>query len=85
MSRGPNRAEIANRLAARLGEIERDERYRSGLKHPATVQVNAPLALIQTSLEAEHGALSWALGMVRHSLGWPIGKGSQKVPARRGK
>ena len=53
-------------LEARLAEIEADERlhYR-----PALVQVNAPLALIQTALATEANALRWALDLPRLHYG----------------
>lgn len=38
-------------IMARLVEIEEDPRYQAGRKHPANVVINAPLALIQLSLE----------------------------------
>lgn len=50
-------AEIRKRIA----EIEADCRYQSGQKHPATVDINAPLALIQMGFEAEIKALKWVL------------------------
>ncbi len=50
------RAEIESRLA----EVEADER----LHYPiALVQVNTPLALIQTKLRNEANTLRWVLGM----------------------
>jgi hypothetical protein len=49
-------------IKARINEIEADSRYQSGLKKPATIAVNAPLALIQMAFEAEIAALRWVLG-----------------------
>ncbi len=49
-------------IKKRLQEIEADERYQAGCKHPARVDINAPLALIQMGMEAEHAALTWVLG-----------------------
>lgn len=51
----------AKELRARIREIEKDARYQSGLKSPALVQINAPLALIQVSMKAEVQALRWVL------------------------
>ena len=49
-------------IEARIKVIEADTRYQSGLEHPAEIQINAPLALIQLSLEVEIKALKWVLG-----------------------
>jgi hypothetical protein len=49
-------------IKKRIAEIEADSRYKDGLKHPATVDINAPLALIQLSFETERRALKWVLG-----------------------
>jgi len=47
-----------DKIKKKLKEIEADER----IKYPAaTVSENAPLALIQTNLEATRGALKWVL------------------------
>lgn len=48
-------------IEARIKEIEEDSRYQDGLKNPATIDINAPLALIQLSLESEITALRWVL------------------------
>lgn len=48
----------------RIAEIEADERYQSGRKKPATIDVNAPLALIQLELETEIKALRWVLALL---------------------
>lgn len=48
-------------ISKRIAEIESDSRYQSGLTHPATVDVNAPLALIQLALETEVRALKWVI------------------------
>ena len=48
-------------IEKRIREIEADDRYQSGLKHPATIDINAPLALIQLSFEIELKALKWVL------------------------
>ncbi|HEX5315340.1 MAG TPA: hypothetical protein VFX22_01720 [Candidatus Kapabacteria bacterium] len=47
-------------IKARLAAINADERYHYA---PATVFENAPLALIQTSLEVEAETLAWVLGI----------------------
>jgi len=45
-------------IKKRLAEIEKDER----ISYPtATIDINAPLALIQLSLETERDALKWVL------------------------
>ena len=51
------------RIKERIQEIEEDSRYQSGLKHPATIEENAPLALIQLSFEVEIRALRWVGGL----------------------
>lgn len=63
--------EVARRLVAarkkikaQVTEIERDARYKSGKKKPATVFENAPLALIQLELETRRAALIWALSLL---------------------
>ena len=48
-------------IKQRIAVIENDDRYISGQEHPATIDVNAPLALIQLSLEVELKALKWIL------------------------
>lgn len=53
-------AEIKKRIA----KIEADSRYQSGLKNPATIGINAPLALIQLEFEVEIKTLKWMLGGV---------------------
>jgi len=49
-------------LRARITEIEADSRYQAGQKRPATVEINAPLALIQMCYESEINTLRWVLG-----------------------
>src|SRR6266550_2256663 len=49
------------RITKRIKEIEADPRYKAKC---ATVEINAPLALIQVSMEAEHAALSWARQLI---------------------
>lgn len=44
----------------RIARVEADSRYDPA--DPATVTVNAPLALQQTSMEARVNALRWVLG-----------------------
>ena len=44
-----------------LAQIESDSRYQSGLKHPATIEENAPLALIQLEMETKVKVLKWVL------------------------
>ena len=51
-------------IKRRIIEIEADDRYISGKEHPATIGINAPLALIQLSLEVELKALNWVLDEV---------------------
>jgi hypothetical protein len=48
-------------IKKRIAEIEADDRYQSGLKHPATIDINAPLALIQLEFEKEIKTLKWVL------------------------
>ncbi len=48
-------------IKKRIEAIEADDRYQSGLEHPATVEINAPLALIQVGFETELKALKWVL------------------------
>ena len=43
------------------GKIEEDSRYQSGLKHPAEIKINAPLALVQVDMEAKIRTLRWVL------------------------
>ena len=45
----------------RIAEIESDSRYQSGLKKAATIDINAPLALIQLAFEVEIRVLKWIL------------------------
>ncbi len=48
-------------IREQIAKIEADERYQSGLKHPATVDINAPLALIQLTFETQLQTLRWVL------------------------
>ena len=45
-------------ILAKIKELKNDERH--GYK-PASVQVNAPLALIQVAIQARIDALTWVL------------------------
>lgn len=53
-------------IKARIVAIEADSRYQSGLKSPAQVTINAPLALVQTSLESEVRTLRWVLNEIKN-------------------
>lgn len=46
-------------IADKIASIKTDERYNYP---PASVQINAPLALIQVGMKAEVKALEWVLG-----------------------
>lgn len=46
-------------LREQIAKIKSDERFRLP---PATVQVNAPLALLQVDMAAKVGTLRWVLG-----------------------
>ncbi len=46
-------------IQKRISEIEADSRYQSGMKRPALVEINAPLALVQSNFEGEMRALKW--------------------------
>lgn len=48
----------ADSIRLRLAELEADERHHY---EPALVQINAPLALIQVSIQAKIDALKWVL------------------------
>lgn len=48
-------------IKAEIAKIEADERYQSGLKHPATIDINAPLALVQLEMEVRIKTLKWML------------------------
>lgn len=52
-------------IRKRIAEIEADERYISGKEHPAIVDINAPLALIQVAFESEVRTLKWLLQEVK--------------------
>lgn len=45
--------------------VEADDRYQSGLKMPATIDINAPLALIQLEMETRIKTLKWVLKGVK--------------------
>jgi len=51
---------VANACGHRLEQIENDSRWAP--TNPANVQVNAPLALQQTSMEARHNTFRYLLG-----------------------
>ncbi len=48
-------------IKAKIAEIEADSRYQSGLKSPATIAINAPLALIQLTFETQIQTLQWVI------------------------
>lgn len=52
-------------IRARINELESDERHGY---EPASVFANAPLAIIQTSINAELTGLYFALGEVPPSI-----------------
>lgn len=45
-------------IRERINQIESDERYKA---RPATVDINAPLALMQMGMGSEREALLWVL------------------------
>ena len=49
---------LEQRIRQKLHELKSDDRLKG---KPASVQINAPLALIQLSLEARIEALEWVL------------------------
>jgi len=51
-------------IEEKIGKIEADERYQSGLRHPATIDINAPLALIQLEMETTIKTLRWVLSLL---------------------
>lgn len=51
-----------NEIRAVIARIEADDRWQSGAKSPACVEINAPLALIQVDLSGKRAALRWVLG-----------------------
>jgi len=52
-------------IQAKLAELKKDDR----LKGPsATVEINAPLALIQLSIESKIAALEWVLGKTENLI-----------------
>lgn len=59
----PNKTPMksAEAIQAKIAEIEKDDRYISGQKHPATIEINAPLALIQLEMEVKVKILNWVL------------------------
>jgi len=48
-------------IKKRIAEIETDDRYQRGKEKPATIDINAPLALVQLSLETQLKTLKWVL------------------------
>lgn len=61
----PAPGKTTEQITARIKVIEADERYQSGLNHPAEVTINAPLALVQLSFETEIRTLRWVLQEAR--------------------
>lgn len=49
-------------IKGQIAKIENDSRYQAGLEHPATIEINAPLALVQLDLEVKIRTLKWVLG-----------------------
>lgn len=63
MSQRIDSTELAKfQIEQRIAEIRSDERFSYP---PASVQVNAPLALIQVSMKSEVAGLLWALRCIR--------------------
>jgi len=48
-------------IEKRIAKIEADDRYISGQENPATIEINAPLALIQLEMETQVATLKWVL------------------------
>ena len=48
-------------IKAKIAEVEADSRYQSGQECPATIGINAPLALVQLELETRLNTLKWVL------------------------
>lgn len=46
-------------IQAKLAELMQDDRVQGP---PETIEINAPLALIQLSIESKIAALEWVLG-----------------------
>lgn len=65
----PGKMRSVQEIKQRIAEIEADSRYQSGLKTPANIEINAPLALIQLAFEAEIKALRWVLNERRTKTG----------------
>jgi len=53
-------------IREQIQKIEADTRYQEGLKTPATIDINAPLALIQLEMETRIKTLKWVLRGVKH-------------------
>jgi hypothetical protein len=47
------------KILAKIKDLEDDDRHKYA---PASVQINAPLALIQVEIQAKIDALMWVLG-----------------------
>lgn len=52
-------------IKEQIQKVEADDRYQSGLKMPATIDINAPLALIQLEMETRIKTLKWVLKEVK--------------------
>ena len=50
-----------DQIKAKIAELEADPIYQEGLKNPATLEINAPKALIQLDLEVRIKWLKWVL------------------------
>ncbi len=48
-------------IKKKIGEIENDGRYQAGKRKPATIDINAPLALCQLVMETQIATLNWVL------------------------
>ena len=54
-----------NNIIKKINDLKSDER----MSYPsANIQINAPLALIQLSIESKISALEWALGNNKHLI-----------------
>lgn len=48
-------------IKTEIARIQAQDTYKSGQKHPATIDINAPLALVQLEQETEIKTLRWVL------------------------
>jgi hypothetical protein len=77
-----NRDTLVDEIRSQIARVVADSRYQD---RPATVQVNAPLALIQVEMKAQVAALRWVLERITNGATPAAGAASKHNERSAGK